>query len=157
MGTDKLLYEKRFLDVIDWLLEREGGLAEDGVDPGGVTKYGISQRAHPELDIRNLTEDQAKAIYYTNYWCRVGAGRLPVPLGACVFDAAVQHGAHRAFELLAMSRGDWESFNLNRVDHYVRLVEAKPVFRKYFLGWIARVSSLNKLCRRLEARRGGPA
>ena len=151
---DKLLYEEPFLNIIDWVLGWEGGLVDDPDDPGGVTKYGISQRAHPELDIRSLTIDQAKAIYYTDYWVKSGAGKLPVPLGACMFDAAVQHGPGRAKALLATSRGDWESYNLNRVDYYVDITSAKPVRRKYFFGWISRVASLNNKCRELEAKHG---
>ena len=43
----------------------EGGLADRPLseDPGGLTKYGISQRSYPGLDIRNLTIGEAERIY----------------------------------------------------------------------------------------------
>ena len=37
------------------------GIGNDSHDPGGETKYGISKRAYPDLDIANLTEEDAKA------------------------------------------------------------------------------------------------
>jgi lysozyme family protein len=59
-----------FSDHIDVLLKSEGGpkITDDPNDRGGVTKYGISQRAFPDLEIRDLTEDMAKAIYHREYW-----------------------------------------------------------------------------------------
>ncbi|HHV62978.1 MAG TPA: hypothetical protein GXX51_10120 [Firmicutes bacterium] len=47
-------------------MTHEGGLPEDPRDPGGITKFGISLRSYPSLGadgIRNLTHDQAIAIY----------------------------------------------------------------------------------------------
>ncbi len=46
-------------------LIHEGGsrVTDDPDDRGGLTRYGISQRSYPDLDIRNLTEDQAKEVY----------------------------------------------------------------------------------------------
>ena len=46
----------------------EGGLTNDREDGGGLTKYGISQRSYPHLDIANLTVDQALNIYEHDYW-----------------------------------------------------------------------------------------
>ena len=49
-----------FADIIDHVLESEGGskITKDPLDPGGTTKYGISQRAYPNTDIENLTEGE---------------------------------------------------------------------------------------------------
>ena len=43
-------------NIIAKVIEREGGdkLTKDPSDPGGTTKYGISQRANPDVDIENL-------------------------------------------------------------------------------------------------------
>jgi len=45
--------------IIKEVLRREGGakLTKDPDDPGGVTKYGISKRSNPDVDVENLTED----------------------------------------------------------------------------------------------------
>ena len=50
----------------------DGGFSDDPDDPGGPTKYGICQRDHPAVDIRNLTLDGAVAIMAAEYWCYDG-------------------------------------------------------------------------------------
>jgi len=56
-----------FERCIAFVLRHEGGYVNDPRDPGGETKYGISKRAYPGLDIKNLTEEQAKEIYRQDY------------------------------------------------------------------------------------------
>ena len=48
---------QNFPDCISHVLAAEGGLVNDPQDPGGVTKFGISQRSYPALDIRELTPE----------------------------------------------------------------------------------------------------
>ena len=59
-----------FKDIINNVLQSEGGYVYDKDDPGGETKYGISKRAYPDFDIKNLTKDDAKAIYLRDFWQR---------------------------------------------------------------------------------------
>lgn len=55
--------------VIPLLIEEGNGkVSEDPHDPGGLTKWGISQRSYPHLDIRNLSRDDAIAIYRSDFW-----------------------------------------------------------------------------------------
>ena len=46
--------------AINYVLENEGGVVDDPNDPGGLTNFGISQKQYPDLDIRDLTRDQAE-------------------------------------------------------------------------------------------------
>jgi lysozyme family protein len=78
----------------------EGGYVNDPQDPGGETKYGISKRAHPTVDIKNLTLAQAKEIYCWSYWMPAQCDKLPYPLNAYVFDAAVNQGVGAAIRML---------------------------------------------------------
>lgn len=48
----------------------EGGYVNDPRDPGGETKFGISKANHPDVDIKSLTERQARDIYKVEYWDR---------------------------------------------------------------------------------------
>jgi lysozyme family protein len=82
-------------DCITLILRLEGGstYTNDPKDPGGETKYGISRRAYPELDIANLTEQQARDIYARDYWAACKCAELPPSVALCVFDAAVNQGA----------------------------------------------------------------
>ena len=78
------------------ILAEEGGYVFDPKDPGGETKYGISKRAHPSVDIKALTPDQAGAIYKANYWNPISGDALPAGVALIVFDMAVNQGARRA-------------------------------------------------------------
>lgn len=82
----------------------EGGYGSNPADPGnwtggrvgaGVlrgTKFGISAKAYPALDIERLTLADAQAIYRRDYWDTHRCGDLPPPLALLVFDAAVNGG-----------------------------------------------------------------
>jgi len=78
----------------------EGGYCNDPADPGGETKYGISKRAHPDIDIKALTLDQAKDIYRRDYWQAASCDSMPERIGHLVFDCAVHHGVKTAIKLL---------------------------------------------------------
>lgn len=54
--------------VWERLLLVEGGYVNDPNDPGGETKFGISKRSYPHLDIKNLTEDDAKKIFIEDFF-----------------------------------------------------------------------------------------
>ena len=80
-----------------------GVVVEDPNDPGGVTKYGIALRAHPELTadiIRALTQPQAVAIYSTHYWQPIEGDRLPIWIQTPMLDAAVNQGVGTAIRML---------------------------------------------------------
>ena len=65
-----------FDEIIDNVLESEGGYVNDKNDAGGETNLGISKRAYPDLDIKNLTREQAKQLYYQDYWTPSKADQL---------------------------------------------------------------------------------
>ena len=93
--------EERFRRAVEFVLKHEGGYVNDPQDPGGETKYGISKRSYPHLDIRALTEDQAVAIYRKDWWERYGYDRIEsVDVAAKVFDLAVNMGATAAHRCL---------------------------------------------------------
>jgi lysozyme family protein len=82
------------------VLRHEGGLVNDPRDPGGLTNWGISQRAYPNVDIANLTPGGAGEIYRRDYWDQIKGDQLPDALAICVFDAAVNMGTDKAIRLL---------------------------------------------------------
>lgn len=75
-----------------------GGKVGEGELRG--TKYGISAAAYPSLDIPRLTLNQAKAIYFEDYWTPVRASELPPDLQLPVFDMAVNQGKAAAANTL---------------------------------------------------------
>lgn len=81
-----------FDEAFNLILAFEGGYSNDKNDPGGETKYGISKAAHPDLDIANLTIDQAKEIYRQEYWSPLGLDGKPWATAIMKFDCAVNQG-----------------------------------------------------------------
>jgi lysozyme family protein len=83
----------------------EGGYTNNPADPGGETKFGISKRSYPTVDIANLTLDQAKTIYYSDFWCKLGCDKMTPGLGEFVFDYAVNSGDPTAARSLQRAVG----------------------------------------------------
>jgi lysozyme family protein len=153
------------MDMIDRLISREGGarITRDPVDPGGVTKFGISQRSYPQLDIANLTYDQAKDIYIRDYYVGHNVHLLPSDLQEPVLDYAVHSGqqtAIRALQRLAGVKDDGiigvktldaikthgadvikSALQRERALFLIRQVKKTPAKIKYLEGWISRVLS----------------
>lgn len=131
--------------IIPWLFDHEGREFEnDPDDNGGATKFGIDQRSHPHVDIKNLTEDQATTIYW-NEWLRDGCDHLPSPLDWLYFDSAVNCGIGRAQSFLNESRRDPKKYQDARRGFYNRLAESKPKLKKFLKGWLARVDDLSRV------------
>lgn len=96
-----------FVRAVEIVLRHEGGLADNPSDPGGITNYGISRRSYPNLDIAGLTREQAAEIYYRDWWCRYGYGRLPDQIAIKLMDLAVPApaAAHRSLQRAARANG----------------------------------------------------
>jgi lysozyme family protein len=100
------------MDLFDRLIPRvfpsEGGYlsaaeaARQG-DPGGETKFGISKRAHPDVDIAALTQDQAIAIYRREYWASIHGPELPPAIGYAML--AINSGWMRSVMWLQQAAG----------------------------------------------------
>ena len=155
--TDEV-FERAFKKV----LKLEGGSKYLKDDAGkGPTKYGINQTANPDVDIKNLTEDQAKDIYRKRYWNAIGGDALAVKnpqLAIIAFDAAVNQGPGTAKQMLAQA-GDspYELLKL-RQQRYVDLKNENPEkFGKFLGGWTNRVSSLQKDLEQDRSKQGLPA
>jgi len=92
-------------ESIEFVLAREGGYTLDENDLGGETNWGISKKAYPNLDIKNLTIEQAKEIYRKDYWNPCKCDELPSHLAIAVFDAAVNMGVKTSIRMLQTSLG----------------------------------------------------
>ena len=85
------------------LIDSEGGYANNPTDPGGETKFGISKRSYPDVDIANLTLDGAKAIYLRDFWNPLGDAHPAIKFQC--FDFAVNSGIQTAIRKLQLAVG----------------------------------------------------
>ena len=102
-GSDSDLFET----AAKYTLEEEGLFSNDPDDKGGKTKFGISQRSFPDVDIDNLTRDGAKGIYREKFWEDPGFDRIPDDvLAVKTFDTGVNMGPRAAGKLLQRALND---------------------------------------------------
>lgn len=92
-----------FDKAFDRLMGHEGGYTDGKGDPGGETKWGVSKRSYPHLDIQSLTRDGAKVIYRRDFWGRVAV--TSPALRYQVFDFAVNSGIDTAVRKLQQVLG----------------------------------------------------
>lgn len=104
----------RFLVAIETVLKHEGGYVNDPADPGGRTKYGISQRTYPNVDIENLTEQEAKEIYFRDWWERYGYEKIPDnSIAAKILDISVLAGNHATILALQKAINLWRQTGID--------------------------------------------
>lgn len=155
-----------FTNSIPVILMHEGGLTND---TGGLTKFGISQKTYPNLDIKNLTADDAKKIYLRDFWNPLKLDNFTNQhLATFVLDTAVNMGQKVAVKMLqiallkagenlvvdgiigpqttgAANRQKPEfinSFIEDRIQFYENLATANPAkYAKFKDGWIDRAES----------------
>jgi lysozyme family protein len=104
----------KFNEAVDKTLSFEGQYHNGAGDYGGETKWGIAKKHHPELDIKNLTVEEAKAIYKRDYWDKLRGDKIQNQKVANeLFDTAVNMGWRRAGKFLQ------ETLNLLSEHHLV--------------------------------------
>ena len=156
---------KNFDEIIEKVLEHEGGYVNDPKDLGGETKYGITKRFYPDIDIKNLTIEKAKDIYKSDYWDKNKVESLPQNLWHIYFDMCVNMGKRTAVKVLQraannkgrnievdgglgpMTIGALKGVELDRVrafrvKYYVDLITARPEQEKFYLGWFRRATEV---------------
>ena len=106
-----------FNEAMKLVAKHEGGWSNDPTDRGGATNYGISLRFLKGLpkfigdidhdgdvdvdDIKSLTPDKAKELYYSQFWVPLNVENLRHPwVQIKVFDMAVNMGNKRSITLL---------------------------------------------------------
>ncbi len=163
-------YPALFLTALNHLFKAEGGYVDDALDAGGETKFGISQRAFPQLNIRALTKADAVRIYYQHYWLAYQCDQFPPAIAGFLFDAVVNHRPKVAVRFLQVqlqciadgivgpSTIGWTRqycispdrtqdllirLFAQRADFYHDLVQDQPSQARFLMGWLRRLFSLH--------------
>lgn len=96
--------DPKFNEAFDFMLRHEGEYSNNPLDRGGQTKYGISAKQYPKLDIKNLTLEKAKAIYKQDYWDKQLYAQIFNPeVRNKIFDLAVNVGPAKAHKIVQAS------------------------------------------------------
>ena len=166
-------YNKYFNQAMKLIFQFEGSYVNDPNDPGGETKYGISKQAYPNLDIKNLTKEQAKEIYYKDYWLKSHCDKIIYPVNIMAFDTAVNMGKRTAIKLLQTAIKQQISqivvdglygpkthnymllcnketllidYAFFRTKKYIYLTMRNKQLHKFLYGWTKRVYKVYKFC-----------
>ena len=158
---NKIMSKIKFDEIIEVVLEHEGGYVNDPKDPGGETNFGIAKRSHPDVDIKNLTREQAIEIYKKYYWDGNKVEELPSQLRHIYFDMCINMGKRRAVKVLqraANNKGqnlkvdgglgpvtlktirnvELERVRAYRVKYYVDIINKNSDLEKFYFGWFKR-------------------
>lgn len=95
----------KFYKFIERILGHEGGYVNDPADPGGETKWGISKRSYPLVDIKSLSRNDAISIYLKDFWNPLKADRLHDGVAFQLLDSAVNSGISQSIRFLQRAIG----------------------------------------------------
>ena len=132
-----------FDSAVQRVLSHEGGFAANDGNTGAPVNFGINQRANPDIDVKNLTREQAVEIYRERYWNAIDGDNLAPELQGTALDAAVNQGPANARRWLQESGGNVQRFNELRREHYERLL-ARPEYARFRRAWMRRLESYEK-------------
>lgn len=160
-------------NAIKGILNREGGFVNKPNDPGGATKYGITRntlkawrnKAVSVDDVKNLTIEEATKIYKKQYFEGPGILRIGNDiLAEQVIDAAVNHGTHKAVEMLQEAVGAdidggigpntigkvsetkpyiaYFNFMKIRLKYYATIIDHNHELQEFGAGWMNRCATM---------------
>lgn len=158
-----------FDKAIQAVLKHEGGYVNNPKDPGGETNFGISKKSYPDLDIPNLTKEDAIAIYKRDFWDKQPYKLIVFdPLCIKAFDMSINIGPKSANKSLqiAVNAFDYDldedgvlgpkslkainsctpitllvEYKHKLIDHYKGLVAKNHRLNPFLKGWIKRALS----------------
>jgi lysozyme family protein len=150
--------------AFDLLLKHEGGFSDHAADPGGKTRFGITEAVAREVgyrgDMRELPLDLAKRIYKDKYWDTVKAEQLPAAVRYSVFDAAVNSGPGQSAKwlqralgvkddgvigpqtLAAANAANPDALRMRMLGQRLRFMAGLANWPAFSRGWAVRIASL---------------
>lgn len=147
---------------IDFVAEREGEWGVTPHDRGGRTRWGISEKVFPNANLDELTLEDAKGIYKTEFWIPLHADSFHPAVGLILLDWAILSGVPRVARKLQLVVGATpdghigpktltrarviaprelaQRLLLARVEHILGICEADPTQPLH--GWLNRATLL---------------
>lgn len=156
------------------VLGSEGGFSDDPHDSGNYTgckvgvgqmkgtNWGVSACAYPTLDIRNLSQKEAKAIYQSDYWTVLQGDYLPWGVDLCAYDSGINSGNSRGAKWLqravgsdvdgvvgpqtiTLARTAEDHVTVDRMcDDRLNFLKNLSTWPRYGKGWTTRIENVRK-------------
>lgn len=154
----KKLNTSDFDKAMQFVLDAEGGYSNDPNDPGGATMKGIThgeydkyrqEKGLPAQDVRNISDEEMKDIYYNKYYAPSGAADVKDPkLALAIFDTAVNMGLGglQNVKSRVSNAGQeltYENFMAKRQDRYDSIIANNPKLGVFRQGWKNRLTNLD--------------
>lgn len=146
----------------------EGGYGWNRKDPGGPTKYGITcydlaqhrgqkmtSMAAWEAPVRDMTLQEAEAIYRTKYAIAVAFDQQAAGVDCCVLDYAINSGTARAQRVAAAigplpPKEFIDAMCAERL-RFMHVIRGGSAWAEFGRGWQARVDDLRAYSEHLVA------
>lgn len=136
-------------EILEAIVQREGGYVDHPLDKGGPTKWGITLRTlaawrqEPVTadDVRQLSKVEAMDIYRERYVAPFEGEVVPSVLPQVV-DIGVLHGVGTAKRMVEKLKKEGRLTNLGllqeRLDLIAEIVKNRPDQRVFLKGWVRR-------------------
>ena len=146
------------------LLGHEGDFSDHPADPGGKTRFGVTEAVAREVgykgDMRELPLDLAKRVFLERYWKPIRADDLPPGIRYAVFDGAVNSGPAQATKWLQRALGveadgvigpktlaaayaqDMNALRLRMLAQRLRFMTGLTNWPSFSRGWAKRIADL---------------
>ncbi|WP_462250423.1 glycoside hydrolase family 108 protein [Ekhidna sp.] len=105
-----MIYSLAYDNAFEYTIGHEGKYVNDPDDPGGETKFGVSKRSYAHLDIKNLTIEDAKKIYFEDFWLKLSCDKMLPDAAKELFDTSINMGTIRGAKIFQ------EALNLTNRD-----------------------------------------
>lgn len=153
-----------FETALKLVLNEEGGLNTNPHDRGGRTMKGVTQDTYnaylkrkglPNKQVDNITEQELKDLYQSDYWVAAGCDRMAEPLATVCFDTAVNFGVGGA-------KTFFHDLPSDPVQAAIKIAERRAAYRHqrvaeapdqnvFLHGWLARDERMKKFAQNYKA------
>ena len=145
-------YDDNFEKIIDYLFDSEKGYVNHKNDRGGPTNLGVTQTTYnswrkqkglPVKNVKDITKEEAKKLYYEEFWKGTGAADVKDLREAyLLFDTSVICGPYNAKVMYKKSGGNIYQFLKERAKYHNIDIKDNPKQKEFEQGWFNRLRDL---------------